>query len=57
MRFYMQEIYTKQQGLTPEEEQVISFLGSKNDHNVLEELDRMKLSSDERDSMEGPITK
>ena len=57
MRFYMQEIYTKQQGLTPEEEQVISFLGSQNDHKVMEELDRRKLSSDERDSMEGPITK
>merc|ERR1711940_205788 len=57
MRHYMQDIYTKQQGLTPEEEHVISFLGGDNDNKVLEELDRRKLNQEEKDSMEGPITK
>ena len=53
----MQDIYTKQQGLTPEEEHVISFLGGDSDNKVLEELERRKLSMDEKESMEGPITK
>ena len=41
----MQVIYRKQTGLTPEEEHVISFLGSGNDDAVLEELHRRKLSN------------
>ena len=35
MQYFMQEIYKKQQGLTPEEEHVISFLRSDNDDAVL----------------------
>ena len=53
----MQEIYNKQDGLTPEEEHVISFLGRNEDHKVLDELNRQKLSADERETMEGAITK
>jgi hypothetical protein len=40
MQYCMQEIYKKQQGLTPEEEHLISFFGSDNDEDVLEELHR-----------------
>ena len=57
MQFFMQEIYRKQQGLTPEEEHVISFLGSDNDDVVLEELHRRRLKDEKRDLLEGPITK
>ena len=57
MQFFMQEIYRKQQGLTPEKEHVISFLGSDNDDAVLEELHRRGLKDEKRDLLEGPITK
>ena len=57
MQFFMQEIYSKQQGLSPEEEHVISFLGSGNDDKVLEELHRRRLNDEKRDMLEGPITK
>ena len=57
MRYFMQDIYNKQEGLTPEEEHVISFLGRDEDHRVLDELNRRKLSTDERETMEGAITK
>ena len=57
MRYFMQEIYNKQEGLTPEEEHVISFLGRNEIHRVLDELNRRKLSTDERETMEGAITK
>ena len=53
----MQEIYNKQDGLTPEEENVISILGRDEGHKVLEELNRRKLSTDDRETMEGAITK
>ena len=56
MQLFMQEIYRKQNGLTPEEEHFISFLGSDNDA-VLEELHRRHLSDERRDALEGPITK
>ena len=57
MRYFMQDIYNKQEGLTPEEEHVISFLGRDGDNKVLEELNRRRLSADERETMEGAITK
>ena len=57
MRYFMQEIYNKQEGLTPEEEYVMSFLGRDEDHRVLDELNRRKLSTEERETMVGAITK
>ena len=54
MRYFMQVIYNKQEGLTPEEEHVISFLGRDEDHKVLEELNRRKLSTDEREQWKVP---
>ena len=57
MHNFMQEIYKKQHGLTPEEEHVISFLGSDNDDAVLEELNKRRLKFEKRDLLEGPITK
>ena len=57
MQYFMQEIYKKQHGLTPEEEHVISFLGSDNDDAVLEELTKRRLTDEKRDLLEGPITK
>ena len=55
MQYFMQEIYKKQHGLTPEEEHVISFLGSDNDDAVLEELNKRRLTNEKRDLLEGPI--
>ena len=57
MQYFMQEIYKKQHGLTPEEEHVISFLGSDNDDAVLEELTKRRLTDEKRDLLQGPITK
>ena len=53
----MQDIYNKQEGLKPEEEHVISFLGRDGNNKVLDELNKRKLSADERETMEGAITK
>ena len=47
----------EQTGLIPQEEHVISFLGSGNDDAVLEELHRRWLTDESRDALEGPITK
>jgi hypothetical protein len=63
MQYFMQEIYRKQPGLTPEEEHLISFLGSGNDDAVLEELHKRWFSDEKRDGrsnhqggIEKPVT-
>ena len=57
MQFFMQELYRKQLGLTPEEQDMISCLVSGNYDAVLEELHRIRLSDERRYGLEGPITK
>ena len=57
MRHFMQTIYLKQEGLNTEVNDLTAFLGSGNDQSVLETLDSRKLTEDERDSLEGEISK
>ena len=57
MRKHMVEIYKRQENLTPEAEQVESFLRGLDDHAVLNELQSRKLSNKDRDELEGMITK
>jgi hypothetical protein len=53
----MQSIYKKQAQVTPEEEHVMSFLRGNNDTKVIEELERRKLTEEEKEELEGDITK
>ena len=53
MRDAMQEIYLKQEGVTPEQEHVISFLRGQGDEKVLEELQKRKLTEEEAALLEG----
>ena len=53
----MQTIYEEQGDVTPEEEQVLSFLRGNGDDAVMEELARRKLTHEEMMSLEGPISK
>jgi hypothetical protein len=56
MKDHMQEIYKNQKDITPEKEHVLSFLSSNDDQNVLNALQRKKLSSQQRLAMEGKLT-
>ena len=56
MQLFMQEIYRKQNGLIPEKEHMVSFLGSGNDDAVLKELHRRCLSDERINALEGPIS-
>ena len=53
----MQNIYLKQEGLNTGINDLRAFLGSNNDRRVLEVLDSRKLSNEERDSLEGEISR
>ena len=55
MRDEMQKIYKRQEGVTPERDQILSFLRGRNDEKVLEELAKRKLTDEEMLSLEGPI--
>ncbi len=55
MRDEMQKIYERQEGVTPERDQILSFLRGNNDERVLEELAKRKLTDEEMLSLEGPI--
>lgn len=57
MKYFMETIYKKQNGLTPEKEHILSFLGNNNDNDVIEELNKRKLSEEEKELLEGEITK
>ena len=57
MRDAMQSIYLKQEGVTPEEENVLSFLRGKGDEKVMEELHKRRLTLEEMQNLEGPISK
>ena len=57
LRHFMQGIYSKQDGLNTSPEHLLEYLSQDSDDAVLEELNRRKLSDEERDSLEGPITK
>ena len=57
MRHFMQTIYMKQEGLNTEVNDLTAFLGSGNDQRVLDALDSRKLTVDERDSLEGEISR
>jgi len=55
MRDTMQEIYLRQEGVTPEKEHVVSFLRGQGDEKVLEELQRRKLTEAEAALLEGKL--
>ena len=57
MRHFMESIYKKQNGLTPEKEHILSFLGKDEDDEVIRELNNRKLSEEEKSILEGEITK
>ena len=57
MRKHMVKIYRKQDNLTPEAEQVESFLRGTNDDAVLKELQNRKLDARQRNELEGKILK
>ena len=57
MRDAMQSIYLKQEGVTPEEENVLSFLRGNGDEKVMEELHKRRLTLEEMQNLEGPISK
>jgi hypothetical protein len=48
MKKFMQSIYKKQEYVTPEEEHVMSFLRGNNDNRVIEELNKRKLTEEEK---------
>jgi hypothetical protein len=56
MKIFMQSIYKKQEYVTPEEEHVMSFLRGNNDNRVIEELNKRKLTEEEKEELEGKIT-
>ena len=53
----METIYKRQKGLTTEKEQILSFLGQDEDIEVLNELENRKLSNQEKQMLEGEISK
>ena len=53
----MQNIYLKQEGLNTGINDLRAFLGSGNDQRVLDALDSRRLTEEERDSLEGEISK
>ena len=55
MRDEMQLIYKRQEGVTPERDQIMSFLRGENDDKVLEELEKRKLTDEEMLSLEGKL--
>ena len=57
MRHFMQNIYLKQEGLSTGINDLRAFLGSNNDQRVLDALDSRRLTQEERDSLEGEISK
>ena len=57
MRHFMQSIYLKQEGLKTGINDLRAFLGSGNDQRVLDALDSRRLTQEERDSLEGEISK
>lgn len=57
LRHFMQNIYLKQEGLSTGINDLRAFLGSNNDRRVLEVLDSRKLTNEERDSLEGEISR
>ena len=57
MRHFMQNIYLKQEGLNTGINDLRAFLGSGNDQRVLDALDSRRLTEEERDSLEGEISK
>ena len=57
LRHFMQGIYCKQDGLNSSSEHLLEYLSQDSDDAVIEELNRRKLSDEERDDLEGPITK
>ena len=54
---YMQGIYLKQDGLNTSKEHLLEYLNGDSDDEVMDELNKRKLTEEERDSLEGPITK
>ena len=57
MRHFMQTIYLKQEGLNTEVNDLTAVLGSGNDQSVFEALESRRLTEEERDSLEGEISK
>ena len=57
MRHFMQNIYLRQEGLKTGINDLRAFLGSGNDQRVLDALDSRRLTQEERDSLEGEISK
>ena len=57
MRHFMQNIYLKQEGLNTGINDLRAFLGSGNDQRVLDALDSRRLTEEERESLEGEISK
>ena len=57
MRHFMQNIYLKQDGLNTKINDLRAFLGNDNDQRVLDVLDSRTLTQEERDSLEGEISK
>ena len=57
MRKHIQVIYKHQKNLTPEAEQVVSFLGSNQDQDVHNALQSKKLSNLQRTALEGKLRK
>ena len=57
LRHFMQKIYKNQEGLKTSKEDLIEFLSKDSDNSVTEELEKRKLTSTEREDLEGPITK
>ena len=54
---YMQGIYRKQDGLNTSKEYLLEYLNRDSDDEVIKELNKRKLTDEERDSLEGPISK
>ena len=57
LRHFMQKIYKKQEGLKTSKEDLLDFLSKDSDNAVTAELEKRKLTSNEREELEGPITK
>ena len=57
LRHFMQGIYNKQDGLNTSKEHLLAYLSEDSDDAVVNELNKRRLSNEERDSLEGPITK
>ena len=57
LRHFMQGIYSKQDGLNTSKEHLLDYLKDDEDEAVVEELSKRRLSTEERESLEGPISK